>query len=339
MMRALSLAVLILLPLCSGCSGRQSALDAAGSEAARIESLFWTFTITVTAVWILVMTGLALAMRRRQEAAEPLPEPLAPDRRVEHRATITINALVIATGVILLALMVASFLAGRSGPTLAREHSLELELTGHQWWWDVRYADKDPARVVTTANEIHLPVGRAVELKLASTDVIHSFWVPNIAGKLDLVPGRQNVLFIKPERVGTYRGQCAEFCGLQHAHMALLVVVEPEQQFEAWYAAELGSAAEPGTPEAKRGKELFSKAACVMCHQIRGSTAGARLGPDLTHVGRRATIAAGTLPMTAVDLDSWIADPQAMKPGVSMPKVDLSPEDRRSIVAYLGSLK
>jgi cytochrome c oxidase subunit II len=338
-MRAPLVAALALVPLCSGCSSRQSALDAAGSEAARIQSLFWTFTITVAAVWILVMIGLVLAMRQRREAAQPLPQPISPDPRIERRATITIKGLVAATALILLALMVASFLAGRSGPTLAREHSLELELTGHQWWWDVRYTDKDPNRTLTTANEIHLPVGRAVEIKLASSDVIHSFWVPNISGKLDLVPGRTNVLFIKPERVGTYRGQCAEFCGLQHAHMALLVVVEPEQQFEAWYAAELGSAAEPGSAQAKRGKEVFSKAACVMCHQIRGSTAGGRLGPDLTHVGRRATIAAGTLPMTPEDLDSWIADPQAVKPGVSMPKVDLSPEDRRSIVAYLGSLK
>jgi len=338
-MRAPLLAALALVPLCSGCSGRQSALDPGGANAAQIAALFWTFTTTVMVVWLLVMIGLVLALRGRQAEAEAMPQPLSPDPRIEHRATITVNGLVAATALILVALMLASFLTSGSLANLEKEQALDLKLTGHQWWWDVRYADKDPTRTLTTANEIHLPVGRIAKLELASNDVIHSFWVPNIAGKMDLVPGRQNTLFIKPERVGTYRGQCAEFCGLQHAHMALLVVVEPEQQFEAWYAAELGAATEPGTPEAKRGKELFSKAACVMCHQIRGSTAGARLGPDLTHVGRRATIAAGTLPMTAVDLDSWIADPQAVKPGVSMPKVDLTPEDRRSIVAYLGSLK
>ncbi len=314
----------------------QSALDATGASAAHIEALFWTFTSTVSVVWILVMIGLGLAMRRRTEA---IATPIAPEPRLEHRTTIVVNGLVIITSVILLGLTLASFLTSHSLANLAREPPLVVRITGHQWWWDIRYDNQNPNRIVTTANELHLPLGRTVKLELASRDVIHSFWVPNLAGKMDLVPGRNNTLLLKPERSGTYRGQCAEFCGLQHAHMALLVVVEPEANFAAWHEAELSSAAEPSATEAKHGKQLFTKAACVMCHQVRGTTAGGRLGPDLTHLARRTTIAAGTLPMTANDLERWIADPQAVKPGVSMPKVPLSADDRRSIVAYLQSLK
>jgi cytochrome c oxidase subunit 2 len=311
MMRALSLAVLILLPLCSGCSGRQSALDA-GRQRGR------TDRIAVLDLHHHGQCGVDSGddrpspwrCGRRHEAAEPLPEPLAPDRRVEHRATITINALVIATGVILLALMVASFLAGRSGPSLAREHSLELELTGRQWRWDIRYADKDPARVVTDGKRdpsAGWPRGRA-QACLHRRDP--QLLVPNIAGKLisfqaartssssspnGSAPIAANVPILRPAArpYGAPRG------GRARAAIRGLVCGRARFGRRARHA------------EAKRGKELFSKAACVMCHQIRGSTAGARLGPDLTHVGRRATIAAGTLPMTAVDLDSWIADPQA----------------------------
>jgi cytochrome c oxidase subunit II len=339
MMRARLVALMALVPACSACSSRQSALDSGGVSAAQIQSLFWTFTTTAIAVWLLVMIGLILALSGRQGVAEATAQPLIPDPRIERRATITVNGLTTATALILIALTLASFLTSHSLASLEKDEALELKLTGHQWWWDIRYADKDPHRIVTTANEIHLPLGRTVRLELASSDVIHSFWVPNIAGKMDLVPGRNNVLFIKPERVGSYRGQCAEFCGLQHAHMALLVVVEPEPQFAAWYAAELKSAPEPGTPEAKRGKQLFSTDACIMCHQIRGSNAGGRLGPDLTHVARRSTIAAGTLPMSEAGLDTWIADPQAVKPGAAMPKVALTAVDRHSIIAYLKGLQ
>ncbi len=315
----------------------QSALDATGYSAAQIETLFWIFTATAGVVWILVMIALVLAMRRRSEAiATP---PIAAEPGIERRASIIVNGLVIGTSVILLALTLASFLTSRSLASLARDQPLIVKITGHQWWWDIRYEDGDSNRIVTTANELHLPLGRTVKLELSSTDVIHSFWVPSIAGKMDLVPGRDNTLLVRPEHIGTYRGQCAEFCGLQHAHMALLVVVEPEADFAAWYTAELKSAAEPAAAEVRRGKQLFTAAACVMCHQIRGTAAGGRLGPDLTHLARRMTIAAGTLPMTASGLDRWIADPQAVKPGAGMPKVALTSDDRHAIVAYLESLK
>jgi cytochrome c oxidase subunit II len=219
------------------------------------------------------------------------------------------------------------------------EPGVTLRLTGHQWWWEVTYEDPQPSRSFTTANEIHLPVGVPVRLRLGSGDVIHSFWVPNLAGKMDLITGRETELRFTPERVGSYRGQCAEFCGWQHAHMGLLVVVEPRETFEAWREAQIAPAALPENDERRRGEEVFLASPCVMCHTVRGTPAGGRTGPDLTHLASRQSIAAGTLPLTRGSLAAWIVDPQAIKPGVHMPVVPLEPGEVDPLAAYLAGLR
>jgi cytochrome c oxidase subunit 2 len=178
-----------------------------------------------------------------------------------------------------------------------------------------------------------------VRLELASTDVIHSFWAPSLTGKMDLIPGRTNTLDLIAERAGVYAGQCAEFCGLQHAHMGVLVVAEPRPAFDAWMERQLRPAAEPEDDLAKRGRDLFVNRACMMCHGVRGTPAAARTGPDLTHLASRRFIAAGVLPNDPASLRAWIADPQAIKPGSNMPKVELAPDELDALVAYLGTLE
>jgi cytochrome c oxidase subunit 2 len=223
---------------------------------------------------------------------------MALDAAAERRTATVVAAAVGLTLLILLVLTGLSFAAqkrifGGDG------EALTLRVTGHQWWWEVRYDDPVPARGFSTANEIHLPAGRPMVIRLASSDVIHSLWIPNLTGKTDLITGRETELRFTPETPGTWRGQCAEFCGWQHAHMALLVVVEPREAFEAWRAAQLRPAAPPEDPHRRRGEQAFLSSACVMCHTIRGTPAGGRTGPELTHLGSRSQLAAGTLPLTA----------------------------------------
>jgi cytochrome c oxidase subunit 2 len=212
-------------------------------------------------------------------------------------------------------------------------------VTGHQWWWEFEYLHPQPSLSVTTANELHLPVGRPVVFRLQSADVIHSFWVPNLHGKIDLIPGRQTATWLQADRPGVSRGQCAEYCGAQHAHMALSVIAEPAGDFERWLAGQRAVAPAPSTPEQSRGLAVVERGPCAMCHTIRGTAAGARLGPDLTHFATRSTIGAGTAPNTRGHLAGWIADPQRLKPGNRMPPTGLSPADLQAVLAYLEILK
>ncbi|HYD82403.1 MAG TPA: c-type cytochrome, partial [Opitutus sp.] len=193
--------------------------------------------------------------------------------------------------------------------------------------------------VVETANEIHVPVGRPVHLQLRSADVIHSFWVPRLHGKRDLIPGRDTSLWIRADREGEYRGVCAEFCGHQHAHMQFVVVAQPAEEFEAWLAQQRTAAREPTTERQKRGREVFFSATCVMCHTVRGTPAGSRVGPDLTHFGSRRTLAAAALPNERAELAKWVLDPQSVKPGVRMPPHAFETEDLEALLDYLESLE
>jgi cytochrome c oxidase subunit 2 len=248
---------------------------------------------------------------------------------------------VVITIAILFTLLITSFLAGRSVHSLASAdpRALTIDVTGQQWWWQVKYENDVPSQMVTTANEIHIPVGRVVQFKLRSNDVIHSFWAPNLHGKKDLVPGHIAAIWIRADRPGTYRGQCAEFCGYQHAHMAFTVIAEPEEQFNAWYGAQLQSAVSPATAQQLRGQQVFLSSTCIMCHRIQGTDAGGAVGPDLTHLASRQTIAAATLENTREHLASWILDSQAIKPGNRMPPNPLSAEDLQALLDYLQSLK
>ena len=335
-MIARTAAVLAVL-LLAGCDGWQSALETGGSQAEDIRDLFNIFLAVCAAVWILVALSLAFGLLRRRPApAGPLELEEGTERRTERIITV----LILATAVILVALTALSFLTGRSLAALqGREDALSIKLIGHQFWWEVQYQDPEPARVLTTANEIHIPVGRPVRLVLTSTDVIHSFWVPSLHGKRDLITGRDNELWLRADRAGTFRGQCAEYCGMQHAHMGLLVVAHPPENFEAWRAAQLQPALPPEDEERRRGQLVFETRACVMCHTIRGTAANGKVAPELTHLASRQFIAAGTLPMTRGALGAWIADPQSVKPGNHMPLVSLDPPEFQALLSFLMGLQ
>lgn len=322
----------------SGCQGWQSALDPQGPQARHLAELFWIFTAVLTAIWLLVMIVLAIALLRRSGRSVDPQDPLATDAGAERRFTRVVSGLVAASVVTVLALTAISYVGQKRlyGPT---GEGLTIRVTGHQWWWEVRYEDPTPSRTFTTANEIHVPAGEVVRLKLTSSDVIHSFWVPSLVGKQDLITGRENYLDFVAERPGVYRGQCAEFCGFQHAHMGLLVVAESREDFDRWRDGQIKAAEPPGDADGRKGKEVFLSKPCVMCHAVRGTPAGGTVAPDLTHVAARRYLAAGTLPMSRGNLAAWIADPHSIKPGVDMPLIKLEPDELDAVAAFLEGLK
>jgi len=313
----------------------QSALDPAGPQAHELAHLFWIFSAVLGAIWLAVMLALALSLwARRPTHADPLDT----DPAVERRHAVVVTVLAVATGVAVLVLTGLSY-ASQKRLFAVEEEAVTIRVTGHQWWWEVRYEEPDASRTFTTANEIHVPVGRPIKVKLNASDVIHSFWVPSLMGKQDLITGRENDIRFVAERPGVYRGQCAEFCGFQHAHMGLLVIAEPQEDFDGWRDGQIKAADPPDDPERQKGQEAFLTKPCVMCHAVRGTPAGGRIGPELTHVASRRTLAAGTLPMSRGNLAAWIVDPHGIKPGVNMPLIKLEPDELNSIVAFLEGLK
>ena len=309
----------------------QSVLDPAGIQAARIEWLWWLMFWVCTAVFFAVLAALGLGIRRGRSADASRPAEGALTTAVAAASGVTI--------LILFGLLFASVATGRDVGSLGQSDALTVRITGYQWWWNVEYLNPQPSLRVTSANELHLPVGRPILFQLASGDVIHSFWVPNLHGKTDLVPGRQNTTWLQIDRPGVYRGQCGEFCGLQHAHMALVVIAEPTDAFDRWIAAQRQAAASPATPEQARGLNIVERGPCALCHTIRGTSAGGRTAPDLTHFASRSTIGAGTAPNSPGYLAGWIADPQHLKPGNRMPASGLTSDDLQAVVAYLVSLR
>lgn len=316
-----------------GCDGWQSALDAHGASATGLKQLIILIVSVCSVVWMLVMIALIGALWRGGDVRPPLPAP-----RRERHITFAVIGAVVATVLIISTFTVMSFFATRL-LSVAGQDDLTIRVRGLQWWWGVEYIGPAPSQRFETANEIHVPVGRNVRLKLESLDVIHSFWVPSLAGKQDLIPGRSNELTIRAERAGVYRGQCAEFCGMQHAHMALLVVAETENDFDRWANGQRHAAIQPAEEEIAAGLQTFLAKPCAACHTIRGTPAAGITGPDLTHVAGRRTIAAGLFETTRGSLAAWIADPQTIKPGNNMPMVPLTPDELRAVSAYLASLK
>jgi cytochrome c oxidase subunit 2 len=219
----------------------------------------------------------------------------------------------------------------------SKRPALTIEITGHQWWWQVRYLSNDSSQVFVTANEVHIPVGEPVLLKLVGADVIHSFWIPALGGKTDAIPGQTNETWLEARSPGIYRGQCTEYCGLQHAQMATLLIADTQQNFAAWRAHQLQSVGRPTSGGQWAGLAHFTSH-CGSCHTIRGTDAAGTLGPDLSHLMQRHTIAAGTLPNDPADLDRWISDPQSIKPGALMPKPELSANERADVISYLKTL-
>ena len=333
---------LCLMALCfSSCGGIQNSMNPAGPQAENLSRLWWLMFIVCTIVFVLVMIALLLALRKRN------PEPLAkatpvlePPQDQERRKRNVVLSAVTITVIILWVFLIASYSAGRSMTAeLANKNGLSIEVTGHQWWWEVRYQDVDASNIFTTANEIHIPVGVPVTFSLRATDVIHSFWVPNLSGKKDLIPGKINTIWLQADKPGVYRGQCAEYCGLQHAKMALWIVAEPQEQFNAWRQNETQTSVPPANDSQKRGQQVFLSTTCVMCHAINGTPAGSNIGPNLTHIASRNMIAAATMTNTREHLAQWIKDSQQVKPGNKMPQHNFAEQDLQSLLDYLQNLK
>jgi cytochrome c oxidase subunit 2 len=213
-----------------------------------------------------------------------------------------------------------------------------IEIRAHQWWWEARYLDKTSDRTFVTANELHIPVGSPVQLRLIGDDVIHSFWIPALAGKTDVIPGQTNLAWIEANTVGTYRGQCTEYCGAQHAHMAEFVIADSAVDFKGWWDRQLTDAQFPALDTTTQGEAIFLDR-CAACHTVRGTGAGGIVGPDLTHLMSRHTLGAGTVPNERDTLRAWINNAQAVKPGSRMPRLDLPPQELDAVTAYVETLK
>jgi cytochrome c oxidase subunit II len=312
-----------------------STMRPASPQARLVDRLGDSMFLTAAIVFLLVLVALFWAAFRRRGTTNPAAENGPGERSLTRGVVLATGA----TAVVLFVFLILDVSVGRTITTNPGREALQVRVTGHQWWWEVQYRDSLPQNWVTTANEIHVPVGRPVAFELRSTDVIHSFWPPNLSPKRDQIPGDENSLWFLADSAGEYRGMCAEFCGHEHAKMAFLIVAEPPGQFATWLAGQRDTALTPTDPLARRGRDVFLGSTCVMCHAIGGTPAGSRVGPDLTHLASRRTIAAGTLPNNRANLTGWIVDPQVIKPGVKMPPSHFSGSDLVALVAYLETLK
>jgi cytochrome c oxidase subunit 2 len=327
--------IVLALTIAIACVGLASAdgraqtsmLDPAGPRAARIADLWWVMFILGSAVFLVVMLFLvfALLVRGRRHG----------QTRDGENVTRPILIGVVISAVIMIGVFAFTIWTQLSLAEPAAASEMVIEVVGNQWWWEVRYPDED----VVTANEVRIPTGVPVTIKLTTDDVIHSFWVPRLTDKMDLIPGRTNELWLQADESGTYLGECAEFCGLQHALMQFRVIAEPPEEFAAWLENQRQDVSDPvANSLLQEGQQIFLGSACVYCHTVRGTNASGDLGPDLTHLASRQTLAAGTLDNNLGNLTAWIVDPQAIKPGNLMPNTNLDAEELQALVAYLMSL-
>jgi cytochrome c oxidase subunit II len=296
-------------------------------QGGAIATLFWLALAISALIFALVVGVLTVALvRDRARPGDPDPEQVHGNRTLEITWT-AVPALILAVMFVLTVRTMVFADAEEASP-------LRVQVIGHQWWWEYRYPDFG----IVTANELYLPVGRQARLEQTSADVVHDFWVPQFGRKRDLVPNLVNATVVSPDQVGTFRGFCAEFCGTQHAWMQITAVTQPADQFEAWVRGQQAPAPPPSDPTQARGLELFTSNTCANCHAIAGTAAAARVGPDLSHVGSRATLGAGVVGNSPEALQRWIRDPQAIKPGVLMPGYpNLSDADLAALAAYLSS--
>lgn len=323
--------ILFLTPICialTGCNWSQSILAPRGTHAQAVDILSQIFFAGGTLIFLLVVISIAAAMLLRRDL----------------KRWMATNNFVIGLGIVfpvvtLTALLAFSSVTSRS-LTVTEAPKLRIEVIGEQFWWRVNYLDGKGNTALTTANEIRVPVDTPIEFILKTRDVIHSFWVPNLAGKLDMIPGRVNSYTFAATSPGIYRGQCAEYCGAQHALMAFYVVASARSEYEGWYAQQLTDAPVPTTEFLNQGRQIFISAGCGSCHTIRGTEARGTFGPDLTHVGSRLSIGAGTWPVNVGTLAGWTSSAQHLKPGNLMPSFgNLDGEQLRAIAAYMESLE
>jgi cytochrome c oxidase subunit 2 len=351
-------------------------MSPAGSDARLILQMHWVLTIIATLVSIAIIAATVISlMRRRAPGGAPPPLPLAKsvfdERKKVERETgdpappelgagmgepftpvelqsgsrdrdalkWIFGGGVIFPSIVLLALFVYVMVVLAEVDRPAPADAVTVEVIGRQFWWEVHYYDASGRHLLETANEIHIPVGEEIRVRLRSADVIHSFWVPRLAGKLDNIPGRTNEFSISADSSGVFRGQCAEYCGLQHAKMAMLVVAQPADEFARWLSEQSADAVVPSDSSILRGREVFLTSACAACHAVRGTPAAGDLGPDLTHVASRRTLAALAIPNTRGHMGGWLVNPQAIKPGAHMPGVPMAREDFSAVLDYMMSLR
>lgn len=311
----------------TGCQGSQSVLNPAGADAIVLADLFWVLLTGAVVLWLL-LNGLFLYVTRIRPRA--LPRKWA-------------EALVIGGGILFPVILLGGLLSYALSimpDQRAPGTGLTVRVTGEQWWWRVEYLPEDGSSPIVAANEIRLPVGERTEVKLGADKVIHSFWIPALAGKMDMFPGRQTRLALEPVKAGIYRGQCAEFCGASHALMAFQAVAMEPDAFDAWLERERADAREPSGDLARQGREVFMAQGCAACHSIRGTAANGRTGPDLTHVGGRESLAAGILPTTAEAFARWIRHTGSIKPSVRMPDYAfLDDNELNALASYLEGLE
>jgi cytochrome c oxidase subunit 2 len=328
----------LFLTLCTGActaSVREpdipSALDPQGPAAANIANLWWLLFWLGTAVFVIVTALLLFIVFTHRRPGEMM----APDLRApEHRTWIWWGGVIFPAIILSLTLFftLRSHIALAYPPT---PPALTIEVIGHMWWWEVRYPDHE----VTTANEIYIPAGQPVNIRLTTNDVIHSFWVPELNGKIDMIPGKTNTLWLQAAEPGIYRGLCTEFCGLQHAKMQYLVIAVPPNAFAQWVEAQRQPAPAPTDETTRLGQQIFLGSACVYCHAIRGTNASGQLGPDLTHIASRRTLGAGILPNNRGTLGGWTINSQHIKPGNRMPPMNLSGAELQALLDYLATLR
>ena len=313
-----------------GC-GKQSPLSPQSPASHDIAVLWWWMLAIAAVVFFGAAGMLLIGWVRRGSPGLPF---VGSNERVTMGLVLTFGIAIPVVVLVALFAVANLWLVGPTGAPARGSTSMTIRVIGHQWFWEVRY----PGTAIT-ANEIHIPARTRVQVVATTDDVIHSFWVPQLNRKIDMIPGRTNRVLLYADDPGVYRGQCAEFCGLEHAHMAMKVFAQPRKRFQAWLARIGKPAAAPASAQQRRGQRLFLSNACAGCHTIRGTSARGEIGPDLTHVASRTTLAAVTMPNTARSLRRWITDPQHIKPGVKMPALDLSDADFKAIASYLNHLR
>jgi cytochrome c oxidase subunit II len=324
------LGALALSLVAASCGGSQSTLAPKSRPAKDIAQLWWVMLVASAVIFaIVVMLVLVAIVRNRGTRGEAVSMRPAGTRLIIYGGAVL-------PAIVLFVLFLAT--VETLGPTAAARGGhgdLKIEISGRQWFWDVDYVNQH----FRTANELHIPVGEPVSVGLQTDDVIHSFWVPKLNRKVDMIPGQTNHVVLEADHAGVFRGQCAEFCGLQHAHMAFYVVAQPRAAFDAWLTQQERPAPQPATSELEEGQQVLLGSACVYCHTIGGTNASGKVGPDLTHLASRLSIAAGTLRMSRGNLAGWILDPQHVKPGNYMPATNLDGPHLQALIDYLASLR
>jgi len=318
--------------LCLAGCGKQSILSTHSPQAHNIMLLWWWMLAAAVIVFVGALVMLVLSWLHRGSPGLPW---FGEREEISERMVLVFGIAVPIVALVALFAVSDVYLVGQTSPPNPRTTAMTIDVIGHQWWWEVRY----PGTAAVTANEIHIPVDTRVNVVATTADVIHSFWVPALNRKIDMIPGLRNRILLYATKTGQYRGQCSQFCGFQHAHMSMWVFVQTPAAYRAWLANMAAPARPPATALARTGEQLFMSSGCSSCHQLRGTSATGTVGPDLTHVATRTSLAALTIPNDPAELAAWIRNPQAIKPGVRMPDLGLSPQKVNALVAYLDELK